>query len=244
MQVGKKDSAKDSKRNLKDRTQDIKKCVEELDREVDIVMDLVEKIEKKVKLLGNHNRKLAKVNDHLNIGLKKMSSKPSLNEDYKADRPSNVRLQNRDRYYEPEKVIACHSRDSEEKLDEEHQRSSKLQKHVVISMAEIKNTPGDDQEDDQTSPALLEDDNLEEDSVICSKPSKSLRDIWDLVKNSLAVVLLGFGFCTCLILFCAYFFNDNFIANSIILFYSHDTAELTQQWSPYFTWRNDGLLPF
>lgn len=245
--VGEKYSAESSKRNMKDKIQDIKNCVKELDREMDVVMDLMEKMEKKIQMLETHYRKLTTVNQQLNTELKKMPSKISQYQAYKANSPSTVQLQNSSSQNGPERVIACHFSASQERRNEGLQRSSELHKnkHVVISLSGIKKMPVDEQEEDQTFPALLKGDNLEEDSVICSEPSKFLHDVWDLVKCSLAFVL-GFGLCTYLILFCEYYLNHNFISNIIILiFCERDIAHgLTQLWSPYFTWRNDGLQPF
>ncbi|KAL8169981.1 UNVERIFIED_CONTAM: hypothetical protein K2H54_061128 [Gekko kuhli] len=237
MPVVKEDPAKDSERNLKDKTQNSKKCVDEPDREVDTVQ--VEKLEKKIQMLENRDRKLTKDNEQLNMVLEMF---PKIFKDV------IVKLQRRDRDYEPEKVIACHLRDSQEKLNEGLQRNSKLHKnkHVMISVAGIKNIPVVEQEEDQAFPELREGATLEEDSVINAKPSKPLHDIsdWDLAKRSLGIVL-GFGFCLCLILLCAYYFNRNFIANSLILMlYDHDVAGMTQLLSPYFIWQNNGLLPF
>uniref|UniRef100_A0ACB8G374 Uncharacterized protein n=1 Tax=Sphaerodactylus townsendi TaxID=933632 RepID=A0ACB8G374_9SAUR len=142
-------------------------------------MDLVEKKQEKIQLFENRKRKLEEVNEQFNLE----SAEIPLNQDYPGIRTSLVKFQNEDRYCKPENVIACHLRDSEEKPNEDLGQNSKLNKSKhVTSVAEIENMPADEQDENQTFPALLEPDNLEENSVICSKLSKYFNDLWGFVK--------------------------------------------------------------
>lgn len=243
-------TAKDLIRRLKDKSHGLRKWSEDLEKEAEVVMDLVKQKEEKIQKLENHNKTLAKINESLSMELKEKSSKVSPHPESKAKKERSITFKTAS---EAERVIGHQFQDSAEMFSNakaaQKSHKSDLKEQSTTPMPQIPVLPAEDHGCAEITPMLQEDECCSETNTvkelhIRSKPLSLIHCPWDLLKI-LLVILLSFGFCTALILAYVYFFNSNFIAHRLpVLFNDHDLAELTQLFSPYLTWENDGLLPF
>ncbi|KAJ7344350.1 hypothetical protein JRQ81_000300 [Phrynocephalus forsythii] len=240
-------SANDLIRRLKDKSHSLRQWSEDLEKEAEVVMDLIKQKEEQIQKLEIDNKNLEKINESLSLGIKEKPFKVFPHPVLKAKKEKSITFKTAS---ETEKVIGYQFRDSVEAFSgtkaaqESHEWDLKDQPTTLMPQTLV--LPAEDQGCAERMPMLQEGEetNTAKELHVRREPLKFIHCPWDLLKI-LLVTLLSFGFCTASTLAYVYFFNSNFIAHRLpVLFNDHDLAELTQYFSPYLAWENDGLLPF
>ncbi|XP_053250445.1 uncharacterized protein LOC128416552 [Podarcis raffonei] len=243
MRLKERNIIQDLNRSIKDKSQSLKKWVEELDRDVEVVMSLINEKEEKIKKLESRNRSLAHINRKLGTN-RNNAIKVFQHQD---DKPGPA-LQSRESNEQANVIQA--------RRKEPHLSTKKPGSHLARTNSDTETMIRDPAEQSenirgvpvqyQITPKLPEGNERmsAEDLLIRPKQAKLSDYLSDPLKL-LHAVLLCVGLCTVFILLYTYFFNNNFIVNSLLLLLNdQDLAELIQFFSPCLTWKNNGLMPF
>ncbi|XP_061485719.1 transmembrane and coiled-coil domain-containing protein 5B-like [Rhineura floridana] len=260
---------KDHNRSLQGTADTFKATMEEMQKKVEDIRERMDHANMKIHELDIQNKSLVKANEELNKELHEVSSQVALFQDYKAAQEKDLlemqnlsaevkkylksleeRLEETEHHYHAEK---SHSSQLKEKVGtllqlRQNQRNDikdlQAQLETCVQQATILRL---DQENRVQMGSLMHEiveAKLVDVALNRSKSRKAMYWLWKLGKF-LTILVLGCILLLVLALSYTYFFNQQFIAETVLVFLSEQNInKIVQGFAHYLTWRNDGLLPF
>ncbi|XP_053167105.1 centromere protein F-like [Hemicordylus capensis] len=260
---------KDQNRSLQDIADEFKATMEEMQKKVEDIRERMDGANAKIHHLEVQNKLLVKSNEELNKELHEVSCQMALFEDYKAAQEKDLlemqnlstevkkylktleeRLEETEQHFHVEK---CHSSQLRERVGallqlRETQRKDirDLQGQLEMSVQRATFLRLDQENRVQVGSLMHEivEAKLVDVALNRSKKRKVMHWMWNVAKLMAILVF----FCALLLglaLLYTYFINQEFISESIVMFFSDENIEKMERiLSHYLNWRNDGLLPF
>nr|XP_028581418.1 paramyosin-like [Podarcis muralis]XP_028581419.1 paramyosin-like [Podarcis muralis] len=256
-------------RSLQETADRFKAAMEEMQKKVEDIREKMDHTNARIHELDAQNKALAKANAELSKELREVTSQVALFEDYKAAQEKDLReMQNLSvevkKYL---KSLEDRLQETEHHYQAEKNNSSQLREKVGV-LLQLRQSQRNDIKDlqsqletcvQQATILRLDQENrvqigslmheiveakLVDVALQQSKSRKAMYWFWQVGKV-LSVLVLGCVLLLTLALCYTYFFNHEFMAETLLAFLGeHNVNRIVQGFAHYLTWRNDGLLPF
>ncbi|KAJ7319751.1 hypothetical protein JRQ81_019262 [Phrynocephalus forsythii] len=260
---------KDRNRLLQSSADQFKATMEEMQKKVEDIRGRVEAAQQKIHQLEVQNWALVEANKELRRELHEVLSQVALFRDYKAAQEEDLLEMRKlsDEVKKHLKSLELRRDEAEHRYRLEKSQSSQLQDRVS-TLLQLRETKRQDIKDlqaqlescvQQATVLRLDQENrlqmgslmheiveakLVDVALNQSKTKKVLQWLWTLGKV-LLILVVGCSVLLFLVLTYTYFFNEEFISETLLLFLSEQNIEkIARGLSHYLIWRNNGLLPF
>lgn len=260
---------KDRNRCLQSSADRFKAMIEEMQKKVEDVRRRMDAAQQKIHELEVQNKSLVDANQELSRELHEVLSQVALFREYKAAQQKDL-LEMQSLSAEVKKYLKSLEErrdDTEQRCQLEKSQTSQLQDRVgallqlrATQRRDIKDLQAQletcvqqatilrlDQENRMQMGSLMHEiveAKLVDVALNQSRSRKVLQWLWSLGKV-LVILVVGCSILLFLVLTYTYFFDQEFISETLLLFLSEQNIEqIAQGLSRYLVWRNDGLLPF
>lgn len=262
-------SLEDAKKSLQEVAGGFRATMEEMQKRVEDVREKTHHAHEKISHLELQNKSLVAANEELSRELQEVSSQVAHFEDYKAAlqrdleemqnltaevkkylRSLEDKLEETEQCYQAEKSHSAHLREKLGELlqirDDQRKGIKDLQGQVEMSLQQAMIVRVNQENNVQVGSLMHEivEAQLVDVALNRSRKRKILRWLWRLGKF-LALLVFGCGLLLGLAFVYTYFFNQQFISDTILFLLSDENIKkIVEVLSQYLTWRNEGLLPF
>lgn len=264
-----KNSLKDKNQALQKTADGFRKTMEELQQKVEDVREKIDHAQGKIHHLELQNKSLVKANEELTKELREVSCQVTLFEEYKAAQENDLvemqtlsvevkkylksleeKLEETEQWYQEEKKQSAQLREKVGELlqNRENQRKGikELQGQVEMSVQQAVILRMDQETNVQVGSLMHEivEARLVDVAMTRSRNRKIMLWLWRLGKF-LTILLFGCGLLLGLAFLYTYFFNQQFISNTVLILLSDENIKrLVEALSRYLSWKNEGLLGF